>query len=134
MIYFTSDPTSNPLNDFLVNYGIYIAIAVAGAAFLAVLILFIISLVKKKNVVNMPKTKNEPSTNSLEILEALGGKENIIEHSLNGSRMSLVLHNYDMVDENKLNSLGVDSCIKMSNKIILVIKNDMSSIYKGMFR
>ena len=83
---------------------------------------------------NMPKTKNEPSTNSLEILEALGGKENIIEHSLNGSRMSLVLHNYDMVDENKLNSLGVDSCIKMSNKIILVIKNDMSSIYKGMFR
>lgn len=134
MIYFTSDPTSNPLNDFLINYGIYIAIAVAGAAFLAVLILFIISLAKKKNAVSAPKSEKEIPTNSLEILEALGGKENIIEHSLNGSRMSLVLHNYDMVDENKLNSLGVDSCIRMSNKIILVIKNDMSSIYKGMFR
>lgn len=134
MIYFTSDPTNNPLNDFLVNYGIYIAIAVAGAAFLAVLILFIISLAKKKNAVSAPKSEKEIPTNSHEILEALGGKENIIEHSLNGSRMSLMLHNYDMVDENKLNSLGVDSCIKMSNKIILVIKNDMSSIYKGMFR
>src|SRR5574344_2058584 len=134
MIYFTSDPTSNSLNDFLINYGIYIAIAVAGAAFLAVLILFIISLAKKKNAVSAPKSEKEIPTNSLEILEALGGKENIIEHSLNGSRMSLMLHNYDMVDENKLNSLGVDSCIKMSNKIILVIKNDMSSIYKGMFR
>ena len=35
--------------------------------------------------------------------------------------------------EEKLNALGVDSVIKMSNKIILVIKDDISKIYQEMF-
>ncbi|MCR5332568.1 MAG: hypothetical protein K6E11_00890 [Bacilli bacterium] len=127
-----NSPTSNPLNDFLKNYGIWIAVALAAAAFIAVVVLFIIAKVKSKNAV-VEVTKPELSDRGEQILLALGGKENILEHSLTGSRMTLVLTDYNVVNEAKLNELGVDSVIKMSNKIILVIKDDMSTLYREMF-
>lgn len=127
-----NSPTTNPLNDFLKSYGFWIAIALASAAFIAVLVLFIIAKVKSKDAV-IEVSKPEPSERSNGILEALGGKENILEHSLTGSRLTLSLTDYSLVNEEKLNQLGVDSVIKMSNKIILVIKDDMSNLYKQMF-
>ena len=127
-----NSPTTNPLNDFLKSYGIWIAVALASAAFIAVLVLFIIAKVKSKDAV-VEVSKPEPSERSNGILEALGGKENILEHSLTGSRLTLSLTDYNLVNEEKLNQLGVDSVIKMSNKIILVIKDDMSNLYKQMF-
>lgn len=127
-----NSPTTNPLNDFLKSKGIWIAVALASAAFIAVLVLFIIAKVKSKDAV-VEVTKPEPSERSNGILEALGGKENILEHSLTGSRLTLSLTDYNLVNEEKLNQLGVDSVIKMSNKIILVIKDDMSNLYKQMF-
>lgn len=134
MINFTdSDPTTNPLNDWLLNYGIYIAIALAGIAFIVVLTLFIISMVKRKKEMSGESFHISPSEKSESILLALGGIDNIVEHSMIGSRMSLVLKNYDLVNETRLNELGVNSIIKMSNKIILVIKDDLSKIYNGMF-
>ena len=45
----------------------------------------------------------------------------------------LMLNNYNIVDEKMLNENGVDSLIKMSNKITLVIKRDASKIYKELF-
>lgn len=127
-----NSPTTNPLNDFLKSNGIWIAVALASAAFIAVLVLFIIAKVKSKDAV-VEVSKPEPSERSNGILEALGGKENILEHSLTGSRLTLSLTDYNLVNEEKLNQLGVDSVIKMSNKIILVIKDDMSNLYKQMF-
>lgn len=127
------DPTSNALNDFLKNYGIWIAIALAGAALITVIVLFIIAKVKDKKGYLPEEAKPELSERSKAILEALGGKENILEHSLNGSRLTLSLTDYNAVNEIKLNELGVDSVIKMSNKIILVIKDDISKIYQEMF-
>ena len=127
------DPTSNALNDFLKNYGIWIAIALAGAALITVIVLFIIAKVKDKKGYLPEEAKPELSERSKAILEALGGKENILEHSLNGSRLTLSLTDYNAVNEAKLNELGVDSVIKMSNKIILVIKDDISKIYQEMF-
>lgn len=127
------DPTSNALNDFLKNYGIWIAVALAGAALITVIVLFIIAKVKDKNGYLPEEARPELSERSKGILEALGGKENILEHSLNGSRLTLSLTDYNVVNEAKLNELGVDSVIKMSNKIILVIKDDISRIYQEMF-
>ena len=127
-----NSPTANPLNDFLKNYGIWIAVALAAAAFIAVVVLFIIAKVKSKDAV-MPIQKPAESERSKEILLALGGKENILDHSLVGSRLTLILTDYNVVNEARLNELGVDSVIKMSNKIILVIKDDMSTLYREMF-
>ena len=127
------DPTNNVLNDFFLKYGIWIAVALAGAALLTVIVLFIIAKVKDKKGYLPTEAKPELSERSKAILEALGGKENILEHSLNGSRLTLSLTDYNAVNEVKLNELGVDSVIKMSNKIILVIKDDISRIYQEMF-
>lgn len=128
-----SSPTNNALNDFLKSYGIWIAVALASIAFITVIVLFIIAKVKDKKGLVVEQVHAEPSERSLGILEALGGKENILEHSLNGSRLTLSLTDYNAVNEEKLNALGVDSVIKMSNKIILVIKDDISKIYQEMF-
>ena len=128
-----SSPTNNALNDFLKSYGIWIAVALASIAFITVIVLFIIAKVKDKKGLVVEQVHAGPSERSLGILEALGGKENILEHSLNGSRLTLSLTDYNVINEEKLNALGVDSVIKMSNKIILVIKDDISKIYQEMF-
>jgi len=128
------DPTTNAFNDFLAKYGMWIAIGIAGVAFLAVLTLFFIALIKRRKeptTIDKPKVINH-SEKGLKILEALGGKDNILEHSLVGSRITVVLSNYDIVNDEALKK-EVTSFIKMSNKIILVIKDDVSSIYQGMF-
>ena len=129
MIYVDSDPTTNGLNDWLKNYGIWASLALAGVVFLTVLVLFIISRRKgKENIV--PEIKKEASLLGKKVVTALGGKENIVSKSLNGSRIVLVLNNYDLIDEKTLNDNGVDSIIRMSNKITLVSKDYSDSIYK----
>lgn len=124
-IFASTNPTDNQFNEILKNYILPISIAVAALIFISVLILFIVVMVKnKKNkVIKAPLPDNQ-------ILEALGGKDNVINATLIGSRLNLVLKNYDVVNENQLNNLGVDSVIKMSNKIILVSKDDLNSVYK----
>lgn len=119
----SQDPTTNAFGEFLKNYGIYLALGVA-AIVLVVIIVFLFLQRKSKNI----ETKKEYSGS--EIYEALGGKENVVEHKKVGSRISLVLKDYSVVNESKLNELGVDSVIKMSNKITLVIKGDADSFYK----
>lgn len=124
-IFASTNPTDNQFNEILKNYILPISIAVAALIFISVLILFIVVMVKnKKNkVIKSPLPDNQ-------ILEALGGKDNVINATLIGSRLNLVLKNYDVVNENQLNNLGIDSVIKMSNKIILVSKDDLNSVYK----
>ncbi|MCQ2793393.1 MAG: hypothetical protein MJ221_03140 [Bacilli bacterium] len=132
-IFADTDPTSNPLNDFLKNYGIWIAIALAGAVFVAVVIMFVVALIKRKREPSYKPKEIVQTQRSKDILIALGGLENIIDHSFVGSRMSVVLKDYSLLDEEKLKSLQVDSIIKMSEKVILVIKDDLSTIYQEMF-
>ena len=124
----------NAFNEWLRSYGIYIALGIAGVVFLTVLVLFIIALIKrKKDPTSVLPKEIKLSANTSKILEGLGGRENIVAHSLNGSRIVLMLNNYNIVDEKMLNENGVDSLIKMSNKITLVIKRDASKIYKELF-
>ena len=125
LIYATNqDPVINDFGSFLYNYGYLFAIA-AAVIVAAFLIAFLLLQSKKK------KTKEVKVTfSSNEVLEALGGKDNIEFHTKAGSRISLVLKDYSLVQDEKLNRLGVDSIIKMSNKITLVVKDDSDSFYK----
>ena len=120
----SQDPVTNDFNSFLLNYGVWLALGVAVAVIIVFIIMFLLGSKKKKGKV----TAKTFETN--EVFEALGGKENVLTHSKNGSRISLTLSDYDKVNEKMLNALGVDSIIKMSNKITLVIKDDADSFYK----
>ena len=68
-----------------------------------------------------------------EVLVALGGKDNIVEHYVIGSRLSLKLNNYDVVNIEKLNQLGFPTVIKMSNKITLVYEGDLEELSNRLF-
>ena len=126
-IFANTNPTDNQFNEILKNYILPISIGVACLIFIVVLALFIIALVKGKKKNNITDKAFLPSN---EIINALGNKENIISSSLKGSRLTLVLKDYNIINESKLNELGIDSIIKMSNKIILVSKDDLAKIYK----
>lgn len=126
-IFANTNPTDNQFNEILKNYILPISIIVAGIIFVTVLILFIIAMVKNKKEKAIVK-RELPSD---DIIYLLGGKENIINASLNGSRLSLVLKDYKLVNEEKLNELGIDSIIKMSNKIILISKDDLKQFYNN---
>ena len=62
------------------------------------------------------------------VLTCLGGIENVMSCKAVGSRLSLVLKDYNLIDEPKLKQLGVSSIIKMSNKITLVIGKEALEI------
>ncbi len=126
-IFADSDPTYNPVNEFFKNYGMWIAIAFASLILTALLVLFFIAFKKKGKSEASSKSKIETTLNNGSFLLALGGEDNILSFSNNGSRLSIELKNYDLIDENKLNEMGVNSIIKMSNKVVLVIKNNMST-------
>ena len=130
IIFNDGDPTFNPFNEFLKNYGIYFAIGLAGLVLIVVLVLFLLALSKRKR--NAPKEEPQTVDNS-QVLEALGGRDNVVSHSLNGSRIALELKDYSLVDEKALNEAGIASVIKMSNKITLVVKGDSSKLYKSLF-
>ena len=120
----SQDPVTNDFNSFLLNYGMWLALGVAVAVIIVFIIMFLLGNKKKKGKVAAKTFETN------EVFEALGGRENVLTHSKNGSRISLTLSDYDKVNEKMLNALGVDSIIKMSNKITLVIKDDADSFYK----
>ncbi len=124
-IFADSDPTVNSLNEFFKNYGMWLAIALASLILIALIVLLLIAFFKRKRWKNIQTNKEEINLDGF--IDSLGGKDNIISFTNNGSRLSVELKNYDIVDETKLNELGVNSLIKMSNKIVLVIKDDMDS-------
>ncbi len=127
------DASKNSFNEWLGSYGLYIAIGLAGVVFLTVLGLFLYTYFKGKKQGPIIKAPERKVIQNEEALKALGGAENILDHSLNGSRVILVLNNYDLVDDKALKEMGVSSIVKMTNKITLVVKGDASSFYKSLF-
>lgn len=98
-------------NSFLKDYGIWIAVA------LAIILIFVCLFFLLKKGKSKGRGKEEIEA----FLAAIGGKENILEVKARGSRLSLSLQDYQKVDKEKLQTLGVSSFIQMSNKITLVI-------------
>lgn len=127
------DASKNSFNEWLSTSGLYIAFALAGAVFLVVLILFLYTYIKSRKEGPIVQKEQPKAIKNEAVLAALGGAENIVDHSLNGSRVILVLNDYDKVKVDNLKDLGVSSVVKMSNKITLVIKGDASSFYKSLF-
>lgn len=126
------DPSINPVNEFLRKYGVYFAIGI-GTIILVIVLIILVKAYKRKKSESLSVSETKQDVNADEIFSCLGSKENVLEHSINGSRIVLVLKDYSLLNETKLNELGVDSIIKMSNKITLVVKGDALGFYKKLF-
>ncbi|MGM9858260.1 MAG: hypothetical protein ACI311_03315 [Bacilli bacterium] len=59
-----------------------------------------------------------------EIISNLGGKDNIVEMTTRGSRLSVVLKDNTLLNVDALKDIGVDGVIVMTSKVTLVIGED----------
>ena len=116
-------------NQFLKDNALYLALGVAGVILIILLIVILRSAKNRKDGDKGGKKK----INGSAYIEALGGSENIVSHSLMRSRIVLTLKNYDIVDKEKLKEAGVDSFIMMSDKLTLVIKGDAEKVNAAIF-
>ena len=116
---------NDPKNDFeafLKNYAWLLCVIVAVIIIITLVVVF---LVKNKK---SPAKKIESSASIDEWLEALGGKDNVIDVFSSGSRLSVKLNNQDSINRDALTKLGVTSIVKMSDKLTLVTNLDNQKI------
>ena len=118
---------ANSLNDFLRDYGLYLALGVVALILIAALAILLPYFLKKG------KGKKGKIASKGEYLSALGGEENVLSKELKGSRIVLHLADYSKVDRQKLLEVGVDGFIEMEDKLTLVLKGDSEKVYKAIF-
>lgn len=118
---------ANSLNDFLRDYGLYLALGVVALILVVALAILLPYFLKKG------KGKKGKIASKGEYLSALGGEENVLSKELKGSRIVLRLADYSKVDRLKLLEVGVDSFIEMEDKLTLVLKGDSEKVYKAIF-
>ena len=92
----------------------------------SLLLLIIIILI----VVGIKRNRIKASTEFPELLEALGGAENISNVVLNGSRISLVFESKKNINKELIKDNGVETIVVSNKKITLVIGKKASDIYK----
>ncbi len=124
---FASWQTEKAFNDYLAANAWWMSLCVA--ALIAVVAACIFLFGKKKGKAKPQKKEISRSV----YMDALGGEDNLISHSLTRSRIVLELKNYDLVDKEKLKEAGVDSFIMMSSKLTLVIKENAEAVDKTIF-
>ena len=93
---------------------------IIGIIILIVAIIVFISF-NKKNIIN--KEFNEKV---IDIIKNLGGNDNIISVTPKMSRVEFVLKNYELVNKEELKNLGVQGISKTSQKITLVVGNELA--------
>lgn len=102
---------ANTINDFLFENALYLAITFASLIFVIILVYIILG-----------RNKNKPVQMTYDALIAgLGGVTNIITTSGRGSRLSVRLKDYQIIQQEQLKTHGVESLIQMSQKITLLI-------------
>ncbi|MGN1295731.1 MAG: hypothetical protein ACI4U5_04920 [Bacilli bacterium] len=100
------------------NLFLFVAICVLFVVICIGLIVLILILKRKKKNKEIDK---EISTTIIEIVNCMGGKQNIISAEAKGSRLNVVLSNHDLLKEDKIKELGVSSIIKMTTKTTLLV-------------
>lgn len=113
------------LDDFLLG-NLYWIVAIS---ILAIIIVYLLIDSRKAH----KGKKKAPVINEGAYLAALGGKDNIVSKSLEGSRIVLTLKDYDAVNRDQLREAGVSGFVLMSNRLTLVIKTDAEEVYKRLF-
>ena len=112
-------PTPNPL-----LIGLLIGL---GVIILGVLIFVLIKIFSKKPV------KSLPIASKSEYFEALGGEDNYIDSSREGSRIIVHLKDYSKINKEKIKEAGVTGFIEKSDKLTLVVKDNAEEVYEKIF-
>ena len=81
-------------------------------------------------------TLKEPThvVNISDNLQAIGGKDNVLSHSLSGSRIILHLKDYSKVEREKLKKAGAIGFIMKSDKLTIVFKENAKDVYQNLFK
>ena len=119
---------NDPKNDFemfLKNYAWVIALAIV------LIILITTAIILLANKRNKKPVKEISQASPSEWLEALGGKDNVLDVQSTGSRLTAKLANKDLVNRDKLTELGVSSIVLMSDKITMVTNLDNQKIIES---
>lgn len=111
-------------SEFLQQYGIYLAFVIFFTIVILIIFFLIIPRTSKK-----VKEEVEPSVSKLEIIDLLGGNDNIKEVTLRGSRLSLVLVDQSLANIEELKKHGVDRAIIMQNKLVLLLNKEVASLF-----
>lgn len=104
-----------------------IIIAVGVVIVLGVLISVLVKNLSKKRV------KELPIASKSEYFEALGGKDNYIDSSREGSRIIVHLKDYSKINKEKIKEAGVTGFIEKSDKLTLVVKDNAEEVYEKIF-
>ena len=80
------------------------------------------------------KNTKQYSERILKIIENLGGNDNIISVTPKMSRVEFVLNNYELVNKEELKNLGVQGISKTSQKITLVVGNELAEDLEKTFK
>ena len=111
------------LNNFFKSSAFYIALGVVVLIIIALVLILVFSKKKPSKI-----SKQDVKIDTNEWLDALGGRDNILEKRASGSRLTIVLKNPDLLNEDKLKELGVTNILKMSTKITLVFEDQAEAI------
>ena len=106
---------------------ILIIIIAAAVLVLLALAIFLIKIFSKKRV------KQLPIASKSEYFAALGGEDNYIDSSREGSRIIVHLKDYSKIDKEKIKEAGVTGFIEKSDKLTLVVKDNAEEVYEKIF-
>ena len=118
----------SPFGEFLKKYSVFIAIGFAVLIGLVILIIVLSGLKRGKG-----KIEEKPVASKSEYLSLLGGEENIIDKKVEGSRISIYLKDMDNCQPDALLPLGIDSYIKMKERLVLVVKEGAQKVFDTIF-
>ena len=99
---------------------------IAAIIILASIFLFVFFKKKKNNT-----QYNEKIT---KIINELGGNDNIISATSKMSRIEFVLKDYELVNKDELKNLGIQGISKTSQKITLVVGNELAEDLNKAFK
>lgn len=97
---------------------IYQILAVIGASLVVLLLIvgLIIFFVKKNK-------RNQNISEFPNLLEALGGIDNISESNQKGSRISVLVKDKKIIDKEKIKAEGIETIVISNKKITMVVDN-----------
>ena len=108
------------INENLVLFIVLCVVLIA--VIVGIVVLVSVLKVKKKN----KEIYKEISSTISIIVECLGGKENIVSAEAKGSRLSVVLNDYALLNEEKIKEQGVSSIIKLGLPMLLALSTNFT--------
>ena len=114
------------MNDFLIT-NLWWIVLLSLLALAGILCLAYLLVRSRKGKGFAPKEASEA------LVGAIGGMENVLDHSLAGSRITLRLKDDSKVAEETLRQAGVTGFIRMSDRLVLVLPEKASEVYRELF-